>query len=521
LLEFECFCLDAVSGTTPKDPVVSKKSGHVFERSLIEKIVKDIGRCPVTDEPLELEDLIDVKSSTVAKARPTTATSVPALLSLLQNEWDATVLETYQLRKTLQTTRQELSHALYQHDAATRVIARLINERNTYREKFEQAQAVAKVTAPSEKPEANGSRRLEQEEGVEPSAKKAKGGLDSAVVNAMTATSKELSKYRKKRTISSTVASVEDISGYGSVGSFPVHATRKGGILAVSICPDAQSSLVASAGSDATVHLFDIEEKSSLHVLKGHTKKVLDVCFVKNKSALLSSGSDGTVRLWKESGEGYDCAAVLEDSGTASKRKDEVVSINVHPSGGYFFTACADGAWSLYDVEQTERLVRVGPKEGESFSYTAAALHPDGLILCTGTNNATMKVWETRTQQSVATLEGHVGSISSISFSENGYSMVSAAKDGVKIWDLRKLASTRSLEPFGSEIGVSSVQFDASGLFLAVGGPHVGVYAVKQDWSMVKEFTDVPKKGVNAVAWGQDARSLVVGAADHNLRFFG
>jgi len=44
---------------------------------------------------------------------------------------------------------------------------------------------------------------------------------------------------------------------------------------------------------------------------------------------------------------------------------------------------------------------------------------------------------------------------------------------------------------------------------------------VKQDWAVVKEFTDVPKKGVHALRFGADAKSLLVGAADHNLRVFG
>lgn len=49
-------------------------------------------------------------------------------------------LETYNLREQLARTREELATALYQHDAAVRVIARLTKERDEARD------ALSKVT---------------------------------------------------------------------------------------------------------------------------------------------------------------------------------------------------------------------------------------------------------------------------------------------------------------------------------------------------------------------------------------
>lgn len=74
------------------------------------------------------------------RPRPPTLTSIPALLSTFQNEWDALALETFKLKQQLSQTRDELANALYQHDAAVRVIARLTRERDEARA------ALSKVT---------------------------------------------------------------------------------------------------------------------------------------------------------------------------------------------------------------------------------------------------------------------------------------------------------------------------------------------------------------------------------------
>ena len=55
-----------MSGETPEHPVVSKKSGHVFEKRLIEKYIADHGKCPLTGDSLSSEDLLDVQGPSLS-----------------------------------------------------------------------------------------------------------------------------------------------------------------------------------------------------------------------------------------------------------------------------------------------------------------------------------------------------------------------------------------------------------------------------------------------------------------------
>lgn len=94
-----------------------------------------------------------------------------------------------------------------------------------------------------------------------------------------------------------------------------------------------------------------------------------------------------------------------------------------------------------------------------------------------------------------------------------------AQVDGVKLWDLRKLLNFKSLQPFGAEPALS-LDFDVSGLFLAVGGVDARIYGVKEDFAVVKTFGDA-KKPVSAVRFGPDRSFfLTASAGDHNLRVF-
>jgi pre-mRNA-processing factor 19 len=81
---------------------------------------------------MSILSLFILAASPFVPIRPPTATSIPSMMALFQNEWDSVMLECHSLKKQLDSTRQELSHALFQYDAACRIIARLLKEKEEF-----------------------------------------------------------------------------------------------------------------------------------------------------------------------------------------------------------------------------------------------------------------------------------------------------------------------------------------------------------------------------------------------------
>merc|ERR1711904_194146 len=118
------------------------------------------------------------------------------------------------------------------------------------------------------------------------------------------------------------------------------------------------------------------------------------------------------------------------------KHQAEISDTSIHPLGDFFCTSSLDKSWAVHDIS-TGRLVR--HVQDLAAGFRTMKFHPDGLILAGGQEGNVVSVWDIKDQVTVASLSGHTGEVTSLSFSNNGYYLASASKDGsVKLWDLRK-----------------------------------------------------------------------------------
>ncbi|KAK1926737.1 putative nuclear matrix protein NMP200 [Papiliotrema laurentii] len=503
------FC--AISGSPPTVPVVSKTSGTVYEKALIERYIEENGTDPTTGEALTKEDLVDVKAKpSTLPPRPASQTSIPALLNALQSEYDAIMLESLEIKKQYNSSRQELANSLYREDAATRVIARVMKERDEAREALTSLQKTLGYAAPS-----NGAAGPEQAEDVEMPAA---GALPAEVEAKIMETNQALSSVRKKRKPAPGYATAEDVKKYTQISHVPsLHATKPAGISALDLAQDGKT--VLTGGPDKTVQIFDLEASKVLATLKGHTKPVTHVAFRESADAQLaiSSSADKTVRVWGENDGKWGAKATL------SGHKGEIVGIAVHPSGSYVGAASSDSTWSLYDLESAQEVASYGAVAGieGSFQYTSFAVHPDGVLHGAGTKDGLVRVWDARQSSSLAgTLESHSSALTSLSFSENGYYLATASSSDptVNIVDLRKLKVISSWQ-LPAENTVSEVRFDPSAQFLAVSGTDLRVYANKT-WDELLKFDD--NAGVlTGARFGKLGSEIVLSGMDRTLRVLG
>ena len=399
------FC--AISGVAPEEPVVSTKSGHLFERSVVEKYIESTGKCPVTAEPLELGDLLGLKSSTAVKPRPVAATSIPGMLTLLQNEWDALMLEQFTAKSQLDTVRQELGRALYEHDAACRVIARLIKERDDARAALSEARATAPAggTTAAVAPTAPAG-------GAAPDAAGG-GGITAEMQAKFDATAKTLSKGRKKRAAPAGYVDAAGLAAYSALGSTNAH---KAGPTALDV--HSSEAVIATGGADGSVSVLGLAASLTKRAsAKAHKGRVTSVKLHPTRPLLVSASADGTTCV--------SSTANGKAQHTIRAHTAEVNGVTLHATGDFAVTASADRSWCLLDLELGSSVLTVR-EEGAS-GYTCAGFHPDGLILATGMGKA-VRVWELKSQTNAATFDGHTGAVTSLAFSENGYYLATGVR---------------------------------------------------------------------------------------------
>ncbi|CDW72817.1 UNKNOWN [Stylonychia lemnae] len=507
----------ALSGLPLENPVVCVKTGHVFERDLIKKQIQHTGQCPLTGVDLSFEqDFIELQVSQSALPKPPVANNIPGVLQMLQSEWDNVMLEVFQLRKSLEQTRRELSQALYQHDAACRVICRLMKEKDELQnvlkltsDKMEQYKSELASQVVQGGSSGQGYVREEKED----------EGIYKELVNRMDKLSDELLASRKHFKAPVSYPKLEEYKQLKQIGSFPLHESTKPGILDLDI-NSLDDRFILTGGRDSKVILFDRKEGQILKKLEPFDSKKKPAAtvakFVPGQNELYSlvGSADGEAAIWALDYQNNH----YQEKYAFKHHKSAITGMTFQALNEYAVVGSKDKTWSFHSLFQGVRLATVQEQE----EVHSVEFHPDGLVLAVGLKNGAVKIYDIRTQQSVlefADFKGQ-GEVKSLSFSNKGVQLAAGWSNmkECKVFSLRKTNEVLSPLNTTESNSTQAVSFDHYGGYLLTGsGNVVNIYGGKQ----LREPTHsiVAHEGIINVAKFSPQGSLVVsGAEDRFLK---
>jgi WD40 repeat protein len=152
---------------------------------------------------------------------------------------------------------------------------------------------------------------------------------------------------------------------------------------------------------------------------------------------LLSGGSDGTLTLWKATGEKIR-SFVAHGPGTT-------VRTVAFARAGRLLVTSGDGA-RTGSAAAARAVMLWDPETGVAFRTIRNASHfalaDDGRTLAVAGDATAIRVLDVITAQEVARLEGHEGGVTALAFAPGGTRLVSAGADrSVRVWAIREPAS--------------------------------------------------------------------------------
>ncbi len=248
--------------------------------------------------------------------------------------------------------------------------------------------------------------------------------------------------------------------------------------------------------------------------------RVLSVAYSPDGRQVVSSGSDGTLRVWAtDTGKVLQRVAVPSGAFTAgggvAQSRLEFLPVAFGPEG-LVAAGSADGTVRVWDAGTGDRRATLA---GHSFYITSVAFSPDGKQIASGSADTTIRLWEWNTGRLLRSFRAHDGRVLSVAFSPDGNRVVSGGEDAlVKMWDVTTPEPRFTLE--GHLAGVWAVAFSPDGTQVISGSEDRSINLWDAAWGRLIRPIGSHRAIVRSVAFNHDGTRIVSAGDENTIRLW-
>jgi WD40 repeat protein/serine/threonine protein kinase len=196
-----------------------------------------------------------------------------------------------------------------------------------------------------------------------------------------------------------------------------------GDVHCLAFSPDGRRLI--SGQDDYALRVWELPSGRTLHVLKGHTNRVVCVAFSTDGRTIASGDDAGAARLW-DADDGQHRLTLAGHAGGTSR-------LAFTPDSQTILSGGRDRAIRAWDpATGVLRYVL----QCHSDVVHGLALSPDGQTLASASFDKTCILWDLPARQPRVTLRGHTARLNNVAFSTDGHTVATASGDRtVRLWD--------------------------------------------------------------------------------------